>query len=516
MSRITGVVVALATAATVLTGSTAGGAAPPPPPPAGAPAAELPREIMRGVELTLADGDLFRVGTSEDHRTVWSRRREAADEAWGPRQVVLREKDLSCGDVDARTANGAVAVMAQCDQGAGYSEDQVPTSSHALWSADTVTWSVFELENEAHEEPAISPDGTRAVWLEFYGYVTWGPTGFTRHVLDDEDRAYAVTATITDTEQVSYVYGSHLGKTCSLAVVTRTGDATPTRQDIPLANACQDEVALANVDAHTVHFGTLQESGHRVVVSRPDAGAPWAVTAIAPATAPGLVTGGEGLLTQYVTAPGLALHAISATRRGTFRAQAYDRAAQAWGPPTVVHRTGRPRCWWGEPSVDVPLGVLVVLVRCGNRTTVLTTDGTGWEALRMGRHPYGVSPDGRYVAVPGRTRTHVISPEQGVVTLPGGVTGRCDVVVPDGPDAAVLLTATGQDRSWPTVLKASSRRGWRLLSRTNLPTPGHECLAATDENFRLPYRFRIHSRTTGYAVRIVERSDGWRTLRSRF
>jgi hypothetical protein len=509
MSRITGVTVALATAAAVLSGSTAGGAEP-----AAPPTAELPREITRGVELTLADGDLFQVWTSKDDRTVWSRRRDAAAGAWGSRQVLLREKDLSCGDVDARTSKGAVAVMAQCDPGS-YAEDQAPTASRALWSADTVTWSTGELEGEAYEEPGISPDGSRAVWIESNGYLTWGPGGFSRHVLDDRDRAYAVTATIADDEQVSYIYGRHLDDSqCGLSVLTRTGDATPSRQDIPLADACQEEVALANVDANTVHYGTLAESGRRVVLSRVDSGSSWTVTAIAPSTAPGLQTGGN--TTAYFTAPGLPLHAVSATPRGTFRAQAYDRVAQSWGPPTIVHRTGRRRCTWGDPWTEGSLGVLVVLVRCADRTTVLTTDGSGWAVLRMGRHPYGVSPDGRYVAVPGRHRTHVISPELGVVTLPAGVTGRCDIVVPDGPDAAVLLTATGRDRGWPTVLKESGRRGWRLLSRTKLPTPSPACVEATADNIELPYRFRVHSRYQGYAVRIVERGGRWRVVRSRF
>ena len=81
MSRITGVVVALATAAAVLTGSTAdagtGAAAP--------PTAQLPREITGGVELTLADGDLLRVWAAEDYRTVCARRYDAATGTCGGR-----------------------------------------------------------------------------------------------------------------------------------------------------------------------------------------------------------------------------------------------------------------------------------------------------------------------------------------------------------------------------------------------------------------------------------------------
>ena len=63
MKRLTGVVVALATTAAVLTTSNAG--ADPAPAPAAAPS-ELPREIPKGLELTLADGDTFRVWTSDN------------------------------------------------------------------------------------------------------------------------------------------------------------------------------------------------------------------------------------------------------------------------------------------------------------------------------------------------------------------------------------------------------------------------------------------------------------------
>ena len=164
MSRITGVIVALATTAAVLTGSTSGAAPPPPPAPASAPGApgfaDLPREIEGGVELTLADGDLLRLWAAADYRTVWSRRRDAATGAWGSRLEVLHRKNLFCGDVDARTSGGAVAAMVQCDL-YGYAEDQAPVGSQALWSPDAVTWSSYQLEGEAYDEPGISPSGSR-------------------------------------------------------------------------------------------------------------------------------------------------------------------------------------------------------------------------------------------------------------------------------------------------------------------------------------------------------------------
>jgi hypothetical protein len=515
MSRITGVIVALATTAAVLSGSTADGAAPPGPAGSAAPTTELPREIRGGVELTLADGDLFQVWTSPDYRVVWSRRHDAASGTWGARREVLREKDLSCGDVDARTANGAVALTAECDPGS-WAEDQAPVGTRALWSADTVTWSSYELEGEAYDEPGISPDGSRAVWPEFDGYVTWGPEGFTRHAFETPGQEYTATAVITDDAQVSYLYGAHVARRrCRMLVLTRTGDAAPIRQEVPLESACQD-ANFANVDSDTAVFGDFTDPGYQTVVSRPAASSPWAVTAIAPATAPGLDHADGRLNTRFFTAPGQGLYAVGSRGRRVVKAQTYDPVRQAWGPATVVHDAGAKRCRWGDNWWARPPGVVMAALSCAGRNVVLTTRaGSPWQALRMGRHPYGLSPDGRYVAVPGRSRTHVISPELGVVTLPGGVTGRCDVVVPDGPDAAVLLTAAGRHRGWPTVLKASTTTGWRTLSRTNLPTFRTDCIRSRSSNVELPYRFDVYARWTGYTVRLVETDDGWTVRRSR-
>jgi hypothetical protein len=508
MSRITGVIVALATTAAVLTGSTVGAA--PPPVPADVPGvADLPRQIERGEELTLADGDLLRVWASENYRTVRARRRDVATGAWADPVVVLRKKNLFCGSVDVRTANGAVAVVAECDYGS-YAVDQAPTASHALWSADTVGWTAYELEGEAYDEPGISPDGSRAVYPESEGYVTFGPEGFVRHRLETPGREYTATATITDESQVSYLYGSGLARRCRIVVLTRTGDAAPVRQELTPNSACED-TSFVNVDAHTTLFGYLPDPGQVAVISRAGAGSPWAVTQVAPADAPGLDVVERGLPTQFFAAPGGPLVAIGSARGHRIRAQLYDRSTQTWGASAVVHDAGRARCSWGDTMTADPLGVIAATVRCPRRSVVLTTgDGIAWQALRAGRHPLGISPDSQYVAVPGRSRSWVISAERGVVTLPGGVTGRCDVLVPDGPDGAVLLTAAGRHRGWPTVLQHSSAGGWSRLSRTNLPVKKGPCRRARAENWSQPYHFRVTGeRFRGYSVRIVQRDDAW-------
>ena len=519
MSRHTGVVVTLVAAAAVMTGATVDAA--PPAMSAPAAAAELPRAFEGGVELTLADGDLLRVWAADDGRTIWSRRRDAAAGAWGPRLPLLRTKLVRCIDVDARTANGAVAVLADCELGGGGDESSPSPRSRAFWSPDAVTWSSYELEGAA-EEPGISPDGVNAVWPTTGGYVTRTAAGFTPHVLATPDRGEDATdtitdaaATITDAAQVSYLYAVTSTSPCRLVVLTRTGDAGPTRQDIPLPGDCFD-TRIANVDANTAWVGDAKDAARRTVVTRPDFASPWSVTQVAPVDAPGLVDERGQLSTEFFTAPGLPLVALGSRIGRQVRAQRYDPVAQAWGPATTVH-TSRTPCWWAESLLETPLAVLAAVLRCGDSNVVLTTrDGLAWRALRMGERPLGTSPDGRYVAVPGPTSTHVLSRELGVVSLPGGLTGRCDVVVPDGPRAAVQLLAQAGSRRWPTLLRRVSEAGTHRLGRYAARTPGR-CSEA-EPGYYLPLHFDMRSTRVdrGQSVRIMRRDSGWKVRINRF
>lgn len=511
MSRITGVVVALATAAAVLSGSGVGAESAPP----ASPTTHLPRQIEGGVELAMADGDRLRIWAADTYRAVHSRRWDAATGTWGPRLDVVRRKNLRCGRVDARTANGAVAAIALCDRG-GYYEDNAPIASQALWSPDGVTWSSYTLDGEAYEEPGISPDGQRAVWPMHQRYTTRTPSGWGEHALRARGQEYSVTATITDTEQVSFAYGTCAGRPSRLVVLTRTGDAAPLRQEVAVPFSCT-EADLANVDAGTVVIDALAEPAGRTVVSRPDAASPWAVTEVAPVDAPGLYQTWRALDRQFVTAPGLPLFALGSTSRRSVKAQSYDPQTQSWRPPSTIFTAGA-RCSWSDSWTAEPLGVVAIGLVCGrNDQVVLTTrDGETWRAVRGDWNRRGLSPDGTYVALPARSRTYVISPDLGVVTLPGGVPGRCDVVVPDGPDGAVLLTSAGRHRGWPTVLQHSSTDGWDRLSRTSLPTPPRTCTAARASTYDLPYRFDIAGgRVHRYTVRVVRRDDTWTVRRSR-
>lgn len=516
MSRITGVLAVLALATTVLPTATTAAAQSPDTSHARAAAdlgvgvEDLPRTIPRGVELRLADGDLLRVQVAADQRGVRATRYDAATASWGAPSVVLQRRNLICGQVSGRTSGGAVALVAECGR-SGYSEDEAPTASQALFSPDGVTWTSYPLRGEAYEEPGISPGGGRAVYPDGEGYLTHGPEGWAPHALETPGREYTATAVITDDAQVSYLYGSGLADTCRIVVLTRTGDADPGRQELAPDDACSD-TDLVNVDAHTALLGWLGDPGQVAVLSRPDAASPWAVTRRAPQDAPGLVVPDRGGLgRQFLTAPGAPLVALGSAGSRRVRAQVYDPVGQAWGPATTVF-TSRSRCHWAG-SYDGTLGVLVAELDCDGGDVALTTrDGREWQALRMGDRPLGQSPDGRYVAVPGPTSTSVISRELGVVTLPTGSTGRCDVALPDGPLSAVRLVAEPGSRRWPTLLRHVTADGATRIGRAATPASGR-CAAAEGERlYDKPFWFSLRSTRIdmGQVVRLVHGRDGWR------
>ena len=288
-----------------------------------------------------------------------------------------------------------------------------------------VTWSSYTLEGEAYEEPGISPDGSRAVWPEYQRLHHARRRRASPPPARDARPGVHRTATITDTGQVSYLYGSS-GTACGLVALTRTGDAAPTRQDIAFEGG---------VLGQQLRQRRLR---HRVV-RRPRRARP----------AHGHLAG-----RRLVTVGGHRDRSCCRTRTRAGRSGAVSRPTSSTRPASRCSRSGPPRAATSarrsttpRPSRGVPrpwrttpagsgaagattgsteqLAVVAVVVRCGSRNVVLTTaDAVHWQALPMGRHPSASRPTARYVAVPGRSRTSVISPERGVVTLPLGVTGR--------------------------------------------------------------------------------------------
>ena len=399
MSRTTRVVVALATAAAVLSGSTAGARRPRP---SAASPAELPREIPGGIELTLADGDLLGSGPRTATAPCWA-------SAATPRRAPGGRGPVSCG---ARTSSAATSMrvrrpvrsrsLAQCDRLA------TPRTRRRSLAARLVA-------------PTASP-GRRTRWTARPTRSRASPpTARTRS--GRSPRRYVVCGPPAASPSTSWTRtaGVHrrrrrsptTRRSRSSTAPSRRQQVRPRRPDahrrcrtdapgLPLADACSDS-NFANVDADTAWFGDASPAPARSSICRVDARSPWAVTAIAPASRPGLARGTSGgLFTRLLQRARRARSSPSGRcRRRPVRAQLYDRLAR----PGVRPRSSM------TPAGQVQLGRQLDRRAAHGRSpstsgaaarhVVLTTpDAVSWHALRMGKYPVGLSPDGRYVAVP--------------------------------------------------------------------------------------------------------------------
>jgi hypothetical protein len=481
------------------------------------PFAGLPEEVARGVIVDLADGDRFKATVSRDLRTVWGSKYDAATRSWSERSVVLRKSNVFCGDVDARAAGTAVALIAECDRG-GYAEDQAPVHSQALYSPDTVTWRSFTLPGEAYDEPGISPSGNNAVWPLRHAWLTWTAAGFRVVQHDLPGQEYTITGTISDAGDVSVLYGGarSRGEDCALNVLTVPVAGAETQQRLEVDNACAD-VDLLNTSATTVLLGAPDSPESLVSVTRPDTASPWAVTGIAPEDAPGLVRhrGRDSAATLFASSPGLPLLAVGSPDKQHFTAQAYDPVAQRWAEPRPIGKPV-PGCTWGDNFIDEPLGVFALRLRCGRHQRVLvSTDGRVWHDVGLDRSPLGVSPDGQYVAASNRTRTLIFSRELGLQRLPLPTRAACDVIQPVSPDTAIRLTTTSR-REWPGRLDVSTSTGWH---RTRTPFPrlrvGTDvCTHVEVELYERPVSYGFGGRSRAVSLAVTPSGDGWRIRRT--
>lgn len=279
-----------------------------------------------------------------------------------------------------------MAVIAECAEG-GWSDDQAPVASHALYSADLVTWQTRKLQGEAMEAPGISPDGSRAVWPQDGGYLAYErPTGFTSHEVATPDQEYTRTAVVADSGRTSLVHGVSDGSDCALVSVNRNLDGTIDQQRFDAPNACAD-ATLVNVDSHTLLLGDPQDPVRTSTISRPEALAPWAVSRIAPAWAPGLIEQrGRGSFDRlFLSATGRPHVAVSSRDGKRLVAQTYDAAAQRWRAGRRVLDLPRP-CGVGFLGLNQPMAVAVQQLECADGTRILaTTDGRRFFAPRTRR-----------------------------------------------------------------------------------------------------------------------------------
>jgi len=481
------------------------------------PLAGLPEEVAGGVIVDLADGDRFKATVSRDLRTVWGSRYDAATRSWSERSVVLRKQNVFCGDVDARAAGTAVALIAECDKG-GYAEDQAPTHSQALYSPDTVSWRSFTLPGEAYDEPGISPSGTNAIWPLRHAWVTWTAVGFNVVQRDLPGQEYTITGTISDAGDVSVLYGGVRSPTedCALNVLTVPVAGAETQQRLEVDNACAD-VDLLNTSATTVLLGAPDSPESLVTVTRPDTASPWAVTGIAPEDAPGLVRyrGRDTAATLFASSPGLPLLAVGSPNRQTFTAQAYDPVAQRWSEPRGIGKS-IPGCTWGDNFIGEPLGVFALRLKCGRHQRVLvSSDARVWHDVGLNESPLGVSPDGQYVAASNQTRTLIFSPELGLQRLPLPTRAPCDVIQPVSPNTAIRLT-TSNKRAWPGRLDVSTPTGWE---RTRTPFPRlrvgtDRCTHVEVELYERPVSYGFGGRTRAVSMAVTPSGDGWKIRRA--
>ena len=516
MSRITGAIVALAMAAAVVgpmsTDSTTA-EAPHASPAAAGSTADLPRTVPGGVELTLADGDLLRIWAADNHRAVWAKRRDAATGTWGGRREVLRTRNLFCAPVDARTANGAVAAIARCDDGA-YIEEDVPTASRALWSPDGATWSTYPLEGEAYDEPGISPDGRHAVWPQHGRYVTRSPAGFDEHTIDSEGQEVPLTATVTDAAQVSFLYFVSLPRGCRLVVLTRTGDSCRRgRTWTPPAGAATPPSTTS----------TATRSG-------PTAGARSPVAPSSPAPTrprPGRSRRSRPPTPQASSRPGRARPAVlhrprtaparPRLRRPQLRAGPGLRSGRAVVEPAVTVYDADRWCHWGDTWTSESIEVLVAELRCGQerRAALTTGDGTSWRAVQ-GAGPHAASPptggtsSSPHPPAPTSSRASEASCRSRAGS-PAGATSRSPTVRTEGGAPRRRPSATGSGR--PSCNTRRRRDGLACRGRRCRPrgATAAPCMPRrqTLDSFDIGWRVR------GYTVRIRERDGRWSARRDR-
>ncbi len=475
----------------------------------------VPYVGIPNVVVDLPDGDRLALG-SPNLKRVMLQRYDGATGAWSAPELLFRKRGLVCGDLDARASAGAVAVILECERGRYYYDDQAPTDSVALYSPDTLTWHRQKLTGEAYEEPGIAPGGGAAVWPIGQGrYVTWTAAGgFTERRLRARGEEYTLTAVISDTAAVSYAYGAPLRSAhgCGLVVLTRTGDGPVARQEVPVDELGCADTGLANVDADTLLAGDLDSAAYRTTISRPEPTAPFAVTAIAPSAAPGLVDYDEDDQrgNVFLTAPGLPLLSLGSPDRRHFLVQTYDPVAQRWGLSREVYVSPR-TCIWGDTDLAESLDVIVADLDCGAHRALATTDGVTWQSFRLGRLPLGISTDRVFVAVPGRTSTTILSRARGAVRLPLPVTGRCSLVVPNGPDSAALLAERGQHRGWPSAFFVSGPSGWVRDRAVDVPRPADgACRRIQTNSYDEPVDYYVGGRRGGYDASITFVAGRWR------
>ena len=449
-------------------------------------------------------------------RTVQVQHFDPSTQSWDRPSLLYRTRGrVTCGAIEGRAASPTgptgpgVALLVACDR--PYYEDQAPAHSVALVSRDGHSWSRSRLPGEAYRAPAISPSGAYAAWLTggTGEYVEWSATtGFARparttYTFDSGGETPVVDDSGTVTVIGAETTGRRGGGSCVIGIHTRDLAGATTHVQVPDTDPGCTESAFENVDALTVLGGGF-ERATQFTLARAAAGAPWAVTKVAPVEAPGLVQYGytRARITTYflyAAGPGTPIVAIGSPDRHSIVVQVFDDATQTWGPQTPVYATGR-RC--GDAYLDLPAtpAVYVAELRCGRSHVVLVSpDATTWTVRDVGRRYWTVAQGG--VALPGTAGTTVVAADA-VREFPVTTGGPCDVVRAGRPGELVRLH--GSRDGWPAKVQVSTGGAFRTVSRARRFTePCRRVIVFQD---RLSLEGPHHSREG----QLVLRGDTWR------
>lgn len=489
--------------AAALIPTTAGAAADPIPPRPPSPLAGLPADVFHGQVVTLADGDRYEVTFAQQGRNIRGRRWDAATQRWGPHQVIFSDPDLRCWGLHARGAGNGVAVRIGCGPAFVEEWDGHP---HAIVTADTETWTSRRLPGYGWWNPGISPAGARAVWARGDDYYTWSAaTGFVRRVADPpRDVSEGEAPMITDSGTVTIAYSDD---SCSVTFDSYLAPDVPSRQVLAMPEGC-NSVGVTPIDANTVAFGDPADEWSTARLTRPDEADPWVVAAIAPMSASGLLEDryNRDMAPMLLDAPDRPL-AVVGNGTGALQVQLYDPALQAWqAPSTLVERTGGTKCRFRNDFTPY-LGFYSLALRCAGPDRVVTsTDGGTWTAIPMHAQQAGPNRDVRLLAIPDHTST-VLLGNGTSTTLPVGVDGACDVVVPIAADRALRLTSSRGRDGWPDLLQRSTTEGWRTVDRLEVPRSGI-CRRVYPGSFAGP-QFAFQGPGGSMRARFVEVNGHW-------
>lgn len=535
----TRVLAALITAAVVGTGIDA--MATDSPPPASSYAADTAPASYRYLKARVfrAPGlGTIAVGAPTPRRVMVQRLDEASGTWSTPRLLFRGPGSVTCGDISGRASAGGVALLLECDS--SYSEDQAPTSSVALVTRDLRTWHRKVLPGEAYRDPAISPDGSQAVWpLGGIGdVVRWSSdAGFSPRLSTtyDYDGGGGSTAVVADDGTVSVLGPENGGEGCVVGVHERSPDGRLSSYQVAGVDPGCSEGNLENRSALEV-VGGGSERAYRFSLTRADTSSRWQLGSIAPASAPGLVdyrgAPRKAIATSFSDAAGQPLVAYGSPDRRRVLIQRYDEEAQAWGARTQVYDHGFPACAAEGTFGQRRSAVHAIALHCyrarradgdyppsteGYQTApsfqlqaLLSVDGVDWRTVDLAGHPLGRSADRRLVAAPGLRSTTIVS-STGIVVLPVRAPAPCGFVHPIGPRQLLRLHGSaGSD--WPRLLQRLDGDRWRTIQRVRMPHEGSCTKVRSIEDF-FPASYLLSGQGERVALRVVRRDGAWRVVR---